>query len=204
MHKQYNKASKHEAGDWQGLDASTQIPRYSTIAEILHSFRADRKVLDVGCGEALLHAWLPKDADYTGIEPSDAAITRITLDPDSKAKIIHTSAERFEVYGEFFDSIVFNEMLYYAADPVGLLRKYATFVPHGGVILCSIYQKPGNVSLRCRLRRFLDPRRSLSNVHCEKMVRAFMLRKAWPILDDRVIAMPGSSSGWHIWLAKPH
>src|SRR5262249_35549286 len=64
----------HEAGDWQGADSPTHAPRYAAIAEILHSFSAARSVLDVGCGEAELRAWLPKDASYIGIEPSGAAV----------------------------------------------------------------------------------------------------------------------------------
>ena len=191
-----------EAGDWREVDLSTQVPRYAVIAEILQAFRADRNVLDVGCGEAVLRAWLPKDASYTGIEPSATAV-RIALERDPSTKIIHTWAESFDALGERFDSIVFNEMLYYAADPVGLLRKYAALLRQGAVILCSIYQKPSGVSLKRRMWHWFDRRRPLSKVHCAKMVRAFMAREAWPILDDRAVTIPGSSFQWHIWLATP-
>lgn len=81
-----------EAGDWRELDSSTQTPRYATIAEMLHNFNVDGAVLDVGCGEALLRAWLPKDASYTGIEPSAAAV-RIALERNPSAKIIHKGGE---------------------------------------------------------------------------------------------------------------
>jgi len=194
-----------DVGEWRGLDSLGQAPRYAAIAEILHTFNSDRKVLDVGCGEGVLRGWLPEYTDYTGIERSSLAV-QIAVERNSLAKIIHTSAERFDARGERFASIVFNEMLYYTADPVGLLRKYAALLWQGGVILCSIYEKPKvgkETSWRRKLWHFFDHRCPLSNVHCAAMVRSFVAREAWPILEDRTVATPGGSSAWHIWLATP-
>lgn len=191
------------AGDWQGLHSAEQTPRYAAIAEILSTFQTDPKVLDVGCGEAVLRSYLSKDVHYTGIEPSSLAV-RKAIKLDASAKIIHTSAESFDAYGERFGSIVFNEMLYYADDPVGLVQKYSGLLLDGGVMLCSIYQKPDRVSLKRRLWHLFDDRRPISNIHCTKMVRAFMARETWPILDDRVVAIPGTAAQWHIWLVRPH
>jgi SAM-dependent methyltransferase len=193
-----------EAGDWRGSDSPTHIARYAAIAEILHNFSANGSVLDVGCGEGTLSAWLPKDAGYIGIEPSEAAV-RVALERNKPANIIPTTAESFDSCGERFDSVIFNEMLYYADDPIGLLKKYAMLVRPNGVILCSIYQKPGRASLENWLWHCLDRQRPLSNVHCEKIVRDFMAHEAWPILEDRAVAIPGNFSlWWHIWLAVPH
>jgi 2-polyprenyl-6-hydroxyphenyl methylase/3-demethylubiquinone-9 3-methyltransferase len=195
-----------DAGDWRGLDSLRQAPRYAAIAEILQTFNSDRKVLDVGCGEGILRAWLPGYTDYTGIEPSSLAV-KIAVERKGLARIIHTSAERFDAHGERFTSIVFNEMLYYTVDPIGLLRKYAALLCQGGMILCSIYEKPRTAketSLRRRLWHFFDRRCPLSNLHCAGMVRTFLTREAWPILEDRTVPIPGGSSVWHIWLAIPH
>ena len=104
-----------EAGDWQGLDSPTQTPRYTAIADMLNRFNSNGSVLDVGCGKGILRTYLPKDCQYTGIEPSAAAV-RIALERCTPGKIIHTRAEIFDARGERFDSIVFNEMLYYAAN----------------------------------------------------------------------------------------
>ena len=189
-------------GDWQGLDSTSEAPRYAIIAEMLRTFQADLKVLDVGCGEAVLRSWLPKEADYTGIELSSLAVQK-AIKIDASAKVIHSSAESFNAGGELFGSIVFNEVLYYTADPVGLVMKYSKLLWHGGVMLCSIFQKPGRVLLKRRLQHLFDRRRPISNIHCTKMVRAFMERENWPILDDRIVPIPGTAHQWHIWLAQP-
>jgi SAM-dependent methyltransferase len=191
------------AGDWEGLDSVEQAPRYAAIVELLCAFQAELKVLDVGCGEGVLRSWLPMDTNYTGIERSSLA-TQKAIERDASARIIHTSAESFDPCGERFASIVFNEMLYYAADPVGLLQRYSRWLWHGGVMLCSIYQKPGPVSLKRRLWHLLDHRRPISNIHCTDMVRDFMAHERWPILNDRVVAIPGTAAQWHIWLARPY
>ncbi len=192
-----------EAGDWRGLDSPTDALRYAAIAEILDSFRGDGSVLDVGCGEALLRAYLPVDSKYTGIEASATAV-RMALERNPATKIIHARAESFDARGDCFDSIVFNEMLYYVTDPVGLLRKYIALLRSPGMILCSIYQKPGAVPMRRKLRHWLDRRRPISNIHCEQMARDFMAREGWPILEDRIVMSPGGTTRWHIWLATPY
>ncbi|MDP2913125.1 MAG: class I SAM-dependent methyltransferase [Candidatus Omnitrophota bacterium] len=191
-----------EAGDWRGLDSESEAPRYAAIAQALRDFRVDRNVLDVGCGMAVLRSYLPGDANYTGIEPSTTAV-RMAVERNASVRIIHSRAERFDAPGGFFDSVVFNEMLYYTLDPVGLLRKYASLLRRDGVILCSIYQNPSSLFLRRRLWHWLDRRRPISCIHCEKMVRAFMTRENWSILDDRSVGPAGGSSKWHIWLAAP-
>jgi SAM-dependent methyltransferase len=193
---------KDNAGDWRGLDSAVQVPRYTAIAEILRDFHVDKNVLDVGCGEALLRAYLPKDANYMGIEQS-ALAAGSALQRDASIKVIHTSAEEFEPRDERFDSIVFNEMLYYTENPVGLLRKYMKFLHREGVILCSIYQKQGGVSFMQRMRYLVNHRFPLSAVNCEKKVRTFMQRERWPILTNRIVSVPGCAAPWHIWLARP-
>ena len=160
-------------------------------------------MLDVGCGEALLYSWLPTDADYTGIEVSALAVRSATA-RNGAIEVVHTSAEDFEPEGRHrFAGIVFNEMLYYARDPVGLLRRYETLLVQDGVIVCSIFAKPGRIRLSQRMWRLLDRRRALSNTHCAELVLAFMSTAGWSILDDRVVPMPESPLFWRVWLARP-
>lgn len=191
-----------QAGNWQHLDLPKENPRYAAIAEILRKSRADRRVLDVGCGMGLLRGWLPADAVYTGIEPSAGAI-QAARSRHASANLVHASAERFDARGEEYDSIVFNEMLYYVADPLWVLRKYASMLKDGGVMLCSIYQNPSRTLIKRWLRHWLGGRKPYSNAHCTKVIRTFMASEGWPIIEDRRVAVPGRASEWHIWLAKP-
>jgi predicted TPR repeat methyltransferase len=195
--KPYNDLS----GDWQGLSSPSEEPRYAAIVEMLWNFRAEARILDVGCGEAVLHDWLPTNTMYTGIEPSSVAVHKARERAPFEA-IIHSPAERFSSDGERFDGIVFNEMLYYTVDPIGLVRKYAKMLSDGGAILCSVFCKPDRLSLRRRLSHLLDRRRPASNIQCAEMVSAFMARQGWSILEDRRVAIPGAAAHWRIWLAR--
>jgi 2-polyprenyl-3-methyl-5-hydroxy-6-metoxy-1,4-benzoquinol methylase len=115
-----------EAGDWWGAVSPTHALHFAAMAEILRSFNANGSVLDVGCGEAALRAWLPKDAKIHRHRTIGAAV-RIALKRNPSANIIQRRRALTRV-AERFDSIVFNEILYYADDPIGLLRKYAVLI----------------------------------------------------------------------------
>jgi len=170
---------------------------------MLRRYSADSNVLDVGCGQALLRSWLPDAARYLGIEPSALAV-RDAYDRDPSVKIMLSCAEDYIAPGERFDSVVFNEMLYYSRDPIRLLQQYSTLLSPHGVVLCSIYQSPRRRSLRSAFWHMVDRRRPMSNVHCERMVRSFMKRRHWTILDDRTVSADGIRDGWHIWTARPN
>jgi SAM-dependent methyltransferase len=197
------RAYDDHSGDWEESNTATHAVRFKAIASGLQRFAVDKCVLDVGCGEATLCAWLPPYAKYVGIEVSGAAV-RIARERYDSVNILQATAESCDWNDEKFDSIVFNEMLYYARDPVGLLKKYANFLNKDGLILCSVFQHPGPSSLSAQLLHWLDRKRPISNSHCEKMVRAFMEREGWSVLDAREIAIPGHADlCWHIWLARP-
>lgn len=181
------------AGHWQGLNTDGQLPRYRAIAEII---TPGSSVLDVGAGEAVLFGHL-NGCSYLGLEPS-ALACRNAL--ETGAEVLNVSAEQFLVSAagmRRFDCIVFNEMLYYARNPVGLLESYAnSLLATGGQIICSIYQRPCCFSLRGWFLRLTDRRRPMSNLHCEQMLRAFMHRQDWKLECD--LNVPP----WHIWSAR--
>lgn len=186
------------SGDWQGLNNAAQGVRYRTIANMLAE---SQTVLDVGCGEAVLHGFLGSECGYTGIDPSALAIAGASKNKGRfDLELFHGFAEDFHTT-ERFDAVVFNEMLYYSKNPVRLVSKFAGLIKPGGVMVCSIYQHSG-VSWLKRIRGVFNPELPLSNVHCEKMVRAFMARERWLVLNDRIVGTPEKS--WHVWMARPH
>lgn len=195
------KSWNDQSGDWQGLATATQAPRYRAIARMIDRFCPTGSVLDVGCGEAVLCDYLPKAVKYLGIEPSAKAAE------SARAKyvcdyILHTTGEDFDAGESRWDCIVFNEVLYYCLNPRALVEKYAKLVRSGGIIIVSIYQKPG-ASIKRRLLHWLDRRRPISNVHCTSMVHESMVRDGWLIELDESIAVPGTTEHWRIWAAKP-
>jgi len=191
-----------ESGDWEDLaTAARDVPRYREIAHLIDWFCPNGSVLDIGCGSAVLRDYLPEGVKYLGVEPSAKAIqwSRAKYGCDS---IVHSTGEAFDPGKRQWDCIIFNEMLYYTLDPLGLLGKYAKLIKLEGIIIISIYQKTENFSIKTRLMYWMDRRRPMSNVHCTKMVHDFMVRDGWLIERDEAIAIPGSGEHWRIFVVK--
>jgi len=190
-----------EYGNWQGLASPEQAPRYQLIVDVIDRFCPKGSVLDVGCGEAVLLDYLAPNTIYFGIEPSAKAVegarTRGACDC-----IRCTMAEDFEDDGRRWDCIVFNEVLYYTKNPCALLTKYARLVKGDGIIIVSIFQRPGH-SIKAQLLHWLEPSRPISNLHCGTMVHKFILREGWPIQEDKLVPIPGTRVHWRIWVMNP-
>ena len=171
-------------GDWQGLASNIQEPRYQEIARIVGEFCPNGSVLDVGCGEAVLAAYLPESVTYIGIEPSSKALAASS----TKISCHHTTAEEFISGEERWDCIIFNEMLYYSQDPQSLLLKFSNFLKPNGIVIISIYQKRD--SLRARLGS------SMTNARCTRIVKALVARKQWTVERDQRIERPDGQPWW--------
>ena len=190
------------SGDWQGLMSTDQAGRYLAIARAVERNCPAGAVLDVGCGEAVLREYLPESVEYTGIEPSSmaASLARTRSGP---IQIIHGRCEDVDLRGRTWDCIVFNEVLYYLADPVGVVTKYAQLITRGGIVITSIFQKPQRLSRKSRLLHAWDRRWPISNVHCAELVRTFMIEHAWAITQDVLIPGTDDSHYWRLIVAKP-
>jgi len=190
------------AGDWQGLTSPAQARRYESIAEVIQSYCPAESILDVGCGEALLRDYLPGSVRYTGIEPSALAVQSARAKSE-RGHIIHVRCEDWEPRGREWDCIVFNEVLYYLEDPVGLLAKYAQSVSHEGIVVISILQKGDRPSMKSHLLHLLDRRRPLSNVHCTNLVCGFMSQHSWALERDSLIPTADGNRHWRLIVARP-
>jgi 2-polyprenyl-3-methyl-5-hydroxy-6-metoxy-1,4-benzoquinol methylase len=185
-------------GDWQGLGSADQVLRYVTIPQTVARLRPQGSVLDVGCGEGLLRRYLSDAYKYTGIEPSSRAVLSTQNMVDS---IVHARCEDVVVPKGSWDFIVFNEVLYYLADPIGVLAKYASAAASGGYVVISIFQKPHKASLKQRLRHLSDRRRPMSNAHCTEMVVTYLQRCEWPI-DQDVMIVGANACTWRLIVAR--
>ena len=98
-------------------------------------------ILDVGCGSGRLFRLLERFGfgSYLGIDFSSEAI--------AAASNLSTETARFEV-ADFlnwepprsFDSVIFNETLYYAPDARELLHKSLRWLSRDGFVIVSMYR----------------------------------------------------------------
>lgn len=188
------------AGDWQNLDTPAQNVRYTALADLIRA-HGPASVLDVGCGEGLLMDYLP-GALYSGVESSALASANArSLHP--RASIAHSSAEAFESMGNRWDCIVFNECLYYMADPIAVLRRYAAFLNPGGIIVISIYQNMKRPTWKAQLRHLFSRRTPASNIQCSQMVDGFIAEEGWRALVTKEVSVPGRDTFWKMTVASP-
>jgi trans-aconitate methyltransferase len=96
----------------------------------------------VGCGDGELRPLLHPDAfaSYVGIDFAEA-VARARQHADAKTTFAAADMRTFQPAASF-DTIVFNESLYYVEEPLAQLDRYAKFLTPGGVFLVSMHRKP--------------------------------------------------------------
>ena len=129
----------YRAGRWTYLTAPKEQARLAVAALYVKLFGGPR-VLDIGCGSGQLFPLLERErlASYTGVDLSRAAIEASAV-ADAKARFVVASAEAFTPPADArYDAILFNEVVYFLADPLAELARYAGFLAPGGVVIVSI------------------------------------------------------------------
>jgi SAM-dependent methyltransferase len=194
------------AGGWQHLDDANQVPRYEAIERLLRAFHAQHNVLDMGCGEALLRAFLPHDAIYVGVEISPVAAHNAQVRFAGTATIVCGDAEYYApALGTTFQGIVFNEMIYYARDPASLLQRYATLLKEHGVMVVSIFRRPESWPDMGRrwLAQALKSTKPVSNRHCLGLIHAQIDAAGWLVPEELAVPIPGTSLDWWVMVIDP-
>jgi len=138
--------AEYAAGDWERLDAITEVAHYMVILGFLDYAVPRPKVLDIGCGHGRLTRLLALFgfADYLGIDISAEAVRQ--------AQSLAIPKTRFEVADmnhwdttERFDVVVLNESLYYSENPRDLFERAASWLTGEGVVIVSTFrQSPGS------------------------------------------------------------
>jgi len=127
-------------GQWTYMKGVQELARYSVIVGYYGFFKRQGTILDVGCGEGILQRKL---ADfgyhrYTGIDICANAITKAALHADSRTQFRRSDIEGF-VPDQKFDTIIFNEVLYYFSDPAAIVRRLADALEPDGIMIASIW-----------------------------------------------------------------
>lgn len=131
--------AQYAAGRWAYLGELPELARFSVLAGYLRHFKPGGAILDVGCGDGVLASRLHASdyRRYVGVDLSAAAIQKATQAAVPNASWTAEDAQRYAPT-ERFDAIVFNEVLYYFADPPDTVQRYARALNEGGILLLSI------------------------------------------------------------------
>jgi len=169
--------AQHRSATWKYLGGLEQVPRYAVIEGWRQRLKPSGRVLDLGCGEGVLLQQIPATAkvDYTGIDLSQVAITEATkrIRDASLERFVCGDIEKFEAVNRSpFDVIVFNEVLYYVADPSATVTRYRNILAADGIVIVSVFHK------KARTWKRVDE--SLSNQRLQAaFVRDAASGKAW-------------------------
>jgi SAM-dependent methyltransferase len=144
-------------GEWSRLHQIGELGHYSVIAGYFGRFKPGGSVLDVACGEGVLHHHLKpyRYARYLGIDFVPEAIAVAAETTDQNADFDVADAARYATEQKF-DAIIFNECLYYFDDPMAVLHRYADFLEDGGVFIISNYSCLYNLRMIRSIRQHFD------------------------------------------------
>jgi len=132
--------SQYQEGNWDFMKDLSQLARYAIIAGYIKYFDHTTEILDIGCGEGILREHLDSNSysRYVGIDISDAAIRHASRKEDHKTSFFAENAADF-IPEEKFDTVIFNESLYYFDDPIEIIKKYEQHVNRGGIFITSMF-----------------------------------------------------------------
>lgn len=137
---------QYAAHGWDFLAGLGEVAHYAVIMGYASYLRPGGSVLDVGCGEGVLHERLRAVgyAHYTGVDISTVAIealrARTANDPDSTREFVAADADEFTP-SRTYDVVVFNESLTYFPDPAATFRRYLGFLAEDGVAIVSCHEQ---------------------------------------------------------------
>jgi glycosyltransferase involved in cell wall biosynthesis len=130
--------TEYAAGRWAYIAQLPELARLSVVAGYLRHFAPAGDILDLGCGAGFLLSRLqPADyRRYVGVDFSAAAIDAATALELPRATFLTADVDDYRPT-ETFDAIVFTEVLYYLADPVASVQRYARHLGPRGVLVVS-------------------------------------------------------------------
>ena len=127
---------EYRDGRWSFLQTLGCVAGTAAIMGYVQHF-APTTILDVGCGTGILAnklKVLPYRA-FLGIDISPEAIAQAAAGADTRTMFAVSDAETFETDGRF-DTIIFNQCMYYMRDPRATIAQYARFLtPNGRIIV---------------------------------------------------------------------
>lgn len=131
---------QYEKGNWDGLKTEIEYSRIMAIVQMIERWKPKGDLLEIGCGEALLQQKLPNEAynTLTGIDLSDVAIAQAQSYTFERTRYVSADMEKYKPENNY-DAIIFTESLYYAKNPLQLLKRYQFYLKPNGVFIISMF-----------------------------------------------------------------
>ncbi len=125
---------------WDWLAVLDELPRYSVLIGCHRYHNNGGSILDLGSGQGLLlKRFSPADySEYMAVDYSGTALKQIECNEK-----IQTAEADLTTYvpPKQYDSVIFNESLYYVKNPIKQLERYMDYVTASGSIFLSIHRK---------------------------------------------------------------
>jgi peptidoglycan/xylan/chitin deacetylase (PgdA/CDA1 family)/SAM-dependent methyltransferase len=141
----------YTVGHWNYLRGTEEVARYAVIFGLLLHMKANKDVLDVGCGEGVLLDYLKICGyhRYLGLDLSEVAIQKSSLKADTRTEFALVDAEVFDPGGAF-DCMVFSECLYCFSNPLDVLERYRRSLKKDGVFIITLFVGDSRVARLAR------------------------------------------------------
>lgn len=153
-------------GRWDYLGQMDQMARYSVLTGYYQQLKPGGSVLDLGCGDGILLSHLKpyRYSRYVGVDLSSEAIARVATPQDARDQFVVADVEQYEP-DQRFDVIVFNECLYYFAEPQEVIKRYEPYLEKDGIFLVSLYVTEMNRHVWRMLERQYDVQDGFQIIH---------------------------------------
>jgi SAM-dependent methyltransferase len=119
-----------------------EMSHHLILAGYARALKPGGVLLDAGCGDGEFRPLLHPDAfsRYVGIDFAEA-VARAQRYADERTRFEASDIRTYQPT-EKFDTIAFNESLFYIDDAVGELNRYTAFLAADGIFLVSLHLKP--------------------------------------------------------------
>jgi predicted TPR repeat methyltransferase len=180
--------NEYESGAWSRLHSSHEFAHYTLVASYLQRHGRPFRLLDVGCGEGVILKFLNRSLveSYTGVDIAQAALDKIPL-KRSQDRMICSQLETYSPEGRW-DVILFNEVLYYTADPVAQFRKFSGSLNANGFYVISMFKKRNPFAW---------------NNRCIRRIQRHLHEEKYRIDDAVRLAKSDNSATWEIMVVRP-
>lgn len=134
---QRDNARENRKDSWQRLRDDAERARYDAVRAMVERYAGDGFVLDIGCSQGILAEGL-RYRRYLGVDNYADSVRVASAKADDRTDFVCGDAETF-VPDVPADAVVLNEVLYYLADPLQVVRHHATSLTDGGVVVVSVF-----------------------------------------------------------------